>query len=99
VHHIPNAVLRALIVLAAGVSLASGCAGSLPAVVSSTPDAVSIEYRSDAGLQSAAKLARSECERHGREAEFSDVVRDVTRQSHAAVFRCVSGDVAAGSAE
>jgi hypothetical protein len=60
----------------AGAILAStilGCAGGLPAVVSSSPVAVDVELEREGSVSDATRLAQEECEKHGRVADFDEV--------------------------
>ena len=77
--------------------IALACASGLPALVSATPDEVTIEYAREEGLKNASKLAREECEKLGRTANFEKVTPAVGTDSNVAHYACVPADVAAGA--
>lgn len=85
--------------LLVGVCMASAsaisCASGLPAVVSSTPSEISVEYERDGNLKKASELATDECQRYGLHAEFEAVTPAVSEKSNVAKYRCVRGSVAA----
>jgi hypothetical protein len=74
---------------------AISCASGLPAVVSSTPSEISIEYERDGNLKKASELATSECQQYGMAAEFDSVTPAVSENSNVAKYRCAKGSVAA----
>ena len=74
---------------------AISCASGLPAVVSSTPSEVSVEYERDGNLGKASELATAECQRYGLHAEFEAVTPAVSNESNVAKYRCVKGAAAA----
>ena len=87
----PLSILKALIATAGLASLAIGCAGGgLPAVISSTPDKVAVEFQKDSNLQGPAELAREECGKLGKRAEFDAVDITATPNSRIARYNCVS---------
>jgi hypothetical protein len=77
------------------VAGAISCAGGLPAVVSSTPAEIAVEYERDGNLKEASKLATSACRRYGLLAQFDSVAPAVSAKSNVAKYRCVQGSVAA----
>ena len=85
------AVTGSCVALAGAISCASG----LPAVVSSTPSEISVEYARDGNLKQASKLATTECQRYGLQAEFDSVAPAVSEKSNVAKYRCTKGSVAA----
>jgi hypothetical protein len=70
------------------------CASALPAVISSTPSEISVEYERDGSLKKASELASAECQRYGLDAEFDSVATSATEKSNVAKYRCVEGAVA-----
>ena len=74
---------------------AISCASGLPAVVSSTPSEVSVEYERDGNLAKASELAAAECQQYGLHAEFEAVTPAVSNDSNVAKYRCVKGAVSA----
>ena len=78
-------------------AIALACASGLPALVSATPDVVTVEYSREAGLKNASKLAREECQRVGRTANFEKVTPAVGTDSNVAHYACLPSDVAAGT--
>jgi hypothetical protein len=83
------------LVVAVCTAGAISCASGLPAVVSSTPSEVSVEYERDGNLGKASELATAECQQYGLHAEFEAVTPAVSDQSNVAKYRCVKGSVAA----
>jgi len=79
-------------------SLGLGCASSLPAVLTSTPDSVAVEFAIDGSLSGATELARQECEKLGKIAEFNQVKKDATPNSRVAQFNCIDPNAAAVAA-
>jgi hypothetical protein len=75
---------------------AISCASGLPAVISSTPSEISVEYDRDGSLEKASELAAAECQRYGLDTEFDSVAPAVSEKSNVAKYRCVEGSVAAG---
>ena len=71
------------------LSLQLGCAGGLPAVVSSNVDSVSIEFELEGSVAEAGELASEECEKHGKTADFSAVDQVAAPNSRIANFKCV----------
>ncbi len=71
------------------------CAGRFPAVVSSNPQGVSIEFERGGTVSEAGELAAKECEKHGKLANFEQVDPTATEKSRIANFRCIIPDVAA----
>ena len=67
-----------------------GCAGGLPAVVSSTPNSVSIEFKLDGSVSKAGELAAKECQQHGKVSEFEAVDSVASPKTRIAKFRCIS---------
>ncbi len=78
---------------------ALACAGGLPAVVSSNPQRVSIEFELTGTVVEAGKLAAEECEKHGKLSDFEMVDATATQKSRIANFRCINPGVAAPPAE
>lgn len=74
---------------------AISCASGLPAVISSTPSEISVEYERDGSLKQASELATTQCQRYGLHAEFDSVAPAVSEKSNVAKYRCVKGSVAA----
>ncbi len=90
--------VEALCLLVAVCTACAGaisCASGLPAVVSSTPSEIAVEYERDGNLKKASKLATAECQRYGLHAEFDSVAPAVSEKSNVAKYRCVKGSVAA----
>ena len=89
-----------LLVLLAIAALSLGCASG-PAVISSTPNNVAVEFSSDGTVKSASDLAKKECESHGKMAEFDSVDATASPKTRVAMFNCVSGfgDSTDGSSE
>lgn len=73
---------------------AISCASGLPAVISSTPSEISVEYERDGSLKGASDLATAECQRYGLHTEFDSVAPSVSETSNVARYRCVKGSVA-----
>lgn len=67
-----------------------GCA-SAPAVHSSTPDGVAVEFPRDDTVSSASVVADKECKRHGKLADFDSVDMTASPKARVAKFHCVSG--------
>jgi hypothetical protein len=74
---------------------AVSCASGLPAVVSSTPSEIAVEYERGGNLKKASELAAAECRRYGLHAEFDTVAPAVSEKSNVAKYRCVKGSMAA----
>ena len=72
-------------------ALAIGCASGLPAVISSTPDNVSVEFEKDGSVKDTAKLAGQECAKVGKSAEFEKVDTAASPDSRIAHYNCVGG--------
>jgi hypothetical protein len=87
-----------LICMALVVGLVTGCGSGLPAVLSSTPDQVSVEFSEDDNLTKTRKLALEECAKHDLIPEFEVVEKTATKKSRVAKYRCVSPNVAAAPA-
>jgi hypothetical protein len=84
-------VLRSLPIALAAAGLALGCASGLPAVISSTPDKVSVEFEKDGSVKDTAKMAGEECEKVGKSAEFASVDTAASPHSRIAHYNCVGG--------
>jgi hypothetical protein len=95
----PPAILRPWIVSFGLAWFAIGCAGGLPAVISSTPESVAVEFERDGSLQEAAELAKAECGKLGKRAEFDKVDITATPNSRIAKYRCVSTSELGGATE
>jgi hypothetical protein len=85
---------RVLLIGPAALGLVLGCASPYPAVISSTPDKVAIEFEKDGSLEDASKLAQKECGRFGRTADFDVVDVTATPDTRVARFRCVAPESA-----
>ena len=72
------------------VAFAIGCASGLPAVISSTQEKVAVEFDTGDGLSEAAALAREECGKHGKAAEYHKVDMTSTLNSRIVRYNCVS---------
>jgi hypothetical protein len=75
--------------------LATACGSSLPAVLTSTPETVSVEFDTDGSLSGTKDLATEECAKRGLIPEFDVVETAATPSSRVAKYRCVSPNVAA----
>ena len=75
--------------MSAVLAIVVGCAG-LPAVVTSNPDRVRIEFALDGSVTEAAELAKEECEKNDKVAEFEAVDTTATPKSRIANFKCIS---------
>jgi hypothetical protein len=95
----PLSILGPLIATVGLAWFTIGCAGGLPAVISSTPDKVAVEFEREGGLQEAAELARSECGKLGKRAEFDEVDITATPNSRIAKYNCVSASELGGDTE
>ncbi|MDH3211807.1 MAG: hypothetical protein OEM05_04905 [Myxococcales bacterium] len=84
-----------VVVTCTALAGAVSCAGGLPAVVSSTPAEIAVEYERGGNLKAASKLATSGCQRYGLLAEFDSVAPAVSEKSNVVKYRCVQGSVAA----
>jgi hypothetical protein len=73
------------------LALAMGCASGLPAVISSTPDKVSVEFDKDGSVKDTAKMAREECAKVGKSAEFGNVDTAASPKTRIAHYDCVGG--------
>ena len=82
---------RLLIPLAAsGAFLFSlACASGLPAVISSTPDEVAIEFDKEKTVASTREIATESCASHQKIAQFDAVNRESTERSRIAMYSCV----------
>ena len=78
--------------------LGFGCS-SLPAVVSSDPNRVSIEFALDESVASASELADEECEKYGKEASYENVDSVASPRSRIANFNCVDPNAGASMDE
>ncbi len=78
---------------------ALACAGGLPAVVSSNPQRVSVEFELTGTVVDAGKLAAEECEKHGKLSDFEQVDTTATEKSRIANVRCINPSVAAPAAD
>jgi hypothetical protein len=97
-HH-PLSILRPLIATIGLASFAIGCAGGLPAVISSTPEGVAVEFDREGSLKEPAELARAECGKVGKRAEFDKVDITATPNSRIAKYKCVSASGLGGETE
>jgi hypothetical protein len=95
----PLSSLRALIAAVGLASFAIGCGAGLPAVISSTPDKVAVEFEREGGLQDAAELARQECGKLGKSAEFDEVDITATPDTRIAKYNCVSPSAPSGDTD
>ena len=59
-------------------------------MISSTPDKVAVEFDPDGGLKDAAALARQECGKLAKSAEFDEVDMTTTLNSRIVMYNCVS---------
>jgi hypothetical protein len=76
-------------------ALGTACGTSLPAVLSSTPESVAVEFSTDGDLIGTKKLADQECAKYNLIPSFDKVQPTATPKSRVAEYRCVSPDVAA----
>ena len=74
--------------VALSATFALGCASGLPAVVSSSPEQVSVEFELEGSVTEAGEVAAEECGKHGRVAEFDNVDSVASPKSRIANFRC-----------
>jgi hypothetical protein len=87
----PPSILRPLIAAVGLSSFTIGCAGGgLPAVISSTPESVAVEFDRESSLKEPAELATAECGKLGKLAEFDKVDITATPNSRIAKYKCVS---------
>jgi hypothetical protein len=88
----PLSRLGPLIATVGLASFAIGCAGGakLPAVISSTPENVAVEFDREGSLKEPSELAKAECGKLGKRAEFDKVDITATPNSRIAKFKCVS---------
>jgi hypothetical protein len=88
----PLSILRLLIATVGLASFAIGCAGGggLPAVISSTPESVAVEFDRESSLKEPAELAKAECGKLGKRAEFDKVDITATPNSRIVKYNCVS---------
>ncbi|MBW2231064.1 MAG: hypothetical protein JRG92_11260 [Deltaproteobacteria bacterium] len=75
--------------------LATACGSSLPAVLTSTPATVAIEFSTDGSLTGTRDLAIEECAKYGLIPRFDVVEKTATPSSRVAKYQCVSPNVAA----
>ncbi len=88
---------RSLMLTSTLLAVGSGCAGGLPAVVSSNPAGVSVEFELEGSVTEAGQIAAKECEKHGKLTEFVTVDTKATPKSRIANFRCVDPTAAVGA--
>jgi hypothetical protein len=86
----PILILKPLMTTVGLAAFTIGCAGGLPAVISSTSENVAVEFNQKKGLKKASDLALEECKRFGKSAEFDKVDMTATPTSRIARFQCVS---------
>ena len=91
-------VLRSLPIALVAGGLALGCASGLPAVISSDPDKVSVEFDKDGSVKDTSKLAKEACEKVGRMAEFVNVDTTASPKTRIANYKCVGGEAPAATA-
>ena len=86
----PVRIPKPLVTAAGLAAFAVGCASGLPVASSSTSEKVAVEFNADDGISEAAALAREECGKLGKAAEFDKV--DITASSNSRIVRynCVS---------
>jgi hypothetical protein len=77
---------------------AVGCASPYPAVLTSGPEEVAIEFEIKGSLQGATELANAECNKMGKQAAFSAVEQIATPSTRVAKFDCVAKDAVAPAA-
>ena len=80
---------QTLKVLLAIAALSLGCASG-PAVISSTPENIAVEFPKDDTVKSASDLAQKECEKYGKTADFESVDTTASPETRVAKFNCVS---------
>jgi hypothetical protein len=90
-----HCALRSLSGALAAAGLAIGCASPYPAVLSSTYEAVAIEFEINGSLQEASALAHEECQKHGRNAEFVKVDKIATPDTRVSKYRCIEPEAPA----
>ena len=83
-------ILKPLMTTAGLAALTIGCASGLPAVISSTQEKVAVEFDTGDGLSGAAALARDECGKRGKVAEYHKVDVTSTPTSRIVRYNCVS---------
>jgi len=84
-----HTTLRPLFI--APLALAIGCASGLPAVISSSPDKVAVEFDKDGSVKDTAKMAQAECAKVGKSAEFDSVDTSASPKTRIAEYKCVGG--------
>jgi hypothetical protein len=70
------------------VLLCLGCAGG-PSLISSTPDAVAVEFPSKSTVSSASVMAQKACKSYGKVAAFDSVDATASPKTRVAKFDCV----------
>ena len=85
----PPRFLVTLQVLVVVGSLSLGCASG-PAVISSTPENIAVEFPKDGTVKSASDLAQKECEKYGKTADFESVDATASPETRVAKFNCVA---------
>lgn len=85
-------------ILLAIAALSLGCASG-PAVISSTPDRISVEFPSDGNVKGASDLAKKECRNYGKTADFDSVDASASPKTRVAIFNCVSTSGSDASAD
>jgi hypothetical protein len=71
---------------------ALGCASGLPAVISSSPDRVSVEFAKDGSVKDTSKMAQEACAKVGKTADFDKVDTAASPDSRIAHYNCVGGE-------
>ena len=78
-----------LLVMLSLAAFSIGCASG-PAVISSTPDRISIEFPNDGTVKDTSALAKKECQGYGKMADFDSVNATASPKTRVATFNCVS---------
>jgi hypothetical protein len=73
------------------VAFAIGCASGLPAVITSTPEKVSVEFDKEGSVKDTVKLAEEACAKVGKTAEFANVDTAASPKTRVANYKCVGG--------
>jgi hypothetical protein len=86
----PARFSRLLFPISLIAAVAAGCAGGLPAVVSSNPSRVSVEFELEGSVTEAGELAAEECKKYGKVSEYQAVDTIATPNSRIANFDCIA---------
>jgi hypothetical protein len=93
----PETLRHLLLSIAIGSALVfiMACGSNYPALLSSTPDQVSVEFEEDASVATTRELAEQNCATHEKVAQFESL--NETKSARIATYRCVprQGQIAA----